>query len=90
MNSIMENDFRNIVGCIHDNDCELYELGIRLRPFIDTFNPKQQDYFGKQKIIGSSAKPHGNESMDMNLSFDTFQQKSVEQPPKHLIISYVT
>lgn len=53
MSLIIENDFRNIVGSIYDNDCELYELGIRIRPFIDTFATKQQDYFGKQKIIGS-------------------------------------
>lgn len=40
MNHILENDFRHLMQNIRDNDCELYELGIRLRPYIDTLNQK--------------------------------------------------
>jgi hypothetical protein len=36
----MENDFRQIVGSIQNNDAETFELGVRLRPFIETLNQK--------------------------------------------------
>ena len=36
MNFILENDYRSIVSSINHIDCDIYELGIRLRPYLDT------------------------------------------------------
>ena len=47
MNFMLENDLREILSSINTNECEVFELGVRLRPFIDTMNQKVPDYFGK-------------------------------------------
>jgi hypothetical protein len=72
MASVSENDFRQMVYGIRDCDTETYEFGVRIRPFIETLSQKSNDYFGKQKHIGSSVKQGANDSLDLNMSFDTF------------------
>ena len=75
----MQNDIHQMVNSMHNADSDVWEMSIRLRPFIDS-NNKAAQYFGKHKNIGiSSSKRRGDESMCNGNS----------TAPKHLILSYV-
>ena len=65
---------------MHNADSDVWEMSIRLRPYIES-NNKAAKYFGKHKNIGISSKRNvGSENQELS---------SMESAPKHLILSYV-
>ena len=85
VNYNLENDALTIMDQMV-NKCEAHvaEVSVRLRPYI---RPTQgPSYFGKEKVIG--ARNHQNDA-SRNLEVAGAESSDVDQPAKHLILSYV-